>query len=89
MTVIVNGETLLLTHGEYSDYGVVGIYLAVIDFDINEWSEVYKAAAEAGDLFPSHFGQWLASRGLISEITYREVNTGSSYRVLTLDVDKS
>lgn len=72
--------------GEYSDYCVNGLVIVTNEFDIrekqHEWEKVHtvqksgtvtKRVAENGmDFLP-----WLVSQGLVEDVDYLEIHTGS------------
>lgn len=69
--MISANKIIMFTCGEYSDYSVTGIARAVVDFDIEQCGEVFKAEVGKGN-----FAEWLTGRGLIEEIEYIEAHTG-------------
>ena len=75
------GKLLLLDEGEYSDYGVVGFFVILRDFDPMAELEAYKAAhtdqCERYKFKHSGFLAVLLEKGLLLEIEYGNLYLGA------------
>jgi len=88
--VIINkGQHLTFAQGAYSDYCVDGLVVAVDDFSLDdmqrEW-ESHHTTEETINSFKNSterkvtgtaFLPWLVSKGLVEDVHYIEVHTGS------------
>lgn len=74
---MTKGEIFSTADGEYSDYSVNGLFVAVEDFDMKEHAALHtaKRKGEYGQL--SGFEAYLVSNQLAMPITYREIYVGS------------
>lgn len=81
------GDLIVLTSGEYSDFGITGIYRALKDFNDADFSRAYvgrpanqrkfdKSGAGAYD-----FPEWVKSSGYLEEIEYCEIHYGAYGRL--------
>jgi hypothetical protein len=82
-TEISAGEIIVLTSGEYSDYGIVGYIVAKINFDIKEAIDLFKQEtkdySECGYINDAHnrFIAWLVITERAVPVEYRELHIGS------------
>ena len=88
MPRIEAGELFILTSGEYSDYGVVGLFRALADIDLGPLMDEYaKAIAEAVAAHdtkhrPGEDGliRWLTTdKKVAEELPYSEARMGNSW----------
>lgn len=89
MALILEGETVALSQGEYSDYDVKAVGVATRDFDPEALCQEFVDLFQGGDEdeyidAPWKFIKWvIVDKGLIREIPYREWNVGSYGRLDT------
>lgn len=78
------GETIIVTDGEYSEYGIIGVFIVERTFDANEEQARFIEADPKGawngsghpsrdSLNTSAFVAWLNRNHIIREITAREL----------------
>lgn len=87
--MIVNkGKMLTFAEGEYSDYCVEALVVVLVEFDLKqkqlEWelaqTEVKECSYRLRELRKvkgTAFLPWLVSKGLVEDVPYIEVHTGS------------
>lgn len=69
------GQLILVTSGEYSDYGVDALIRVVSTFDWNTELESFSSTHKGYHyLRPSAFINHLAKQGTIEEVTFEEEN---------------
>lgn len=78
---VSKGEILMVTTGEYSDYGVQSLVVALADFDINELREEYlsefpdQTERYSADFYK--FNNWLVNeKKIVEEVKHREWHLG-------------
>lgn len=84
------GTILMLSTGEYSDYGIQTLSKAIKDFDIREVSEEYLSENEGQrgsyscDFYK--FTQWLIEKKYIETVEYKEWHLGDygSFSLMSL-----
>ena len=81
-TAIKAGELLTIESGEYSDYGVLGIFRAKVDFVpdevMNEYLDAHPDERASYSGTESKFIAWLENtKGLIEPVEYRGWHIGS------------
>lgn len=83
--IIQAGQLVLLSSGEYSDYGVLAIAKSLKDFDTNEetinFLEELKIHSGHDHDIEFRFMAWLHKKGFIEDVPYREVHLGSYGRI--------
>lgn len=91
MKVLQVGQMMTFAEGEYSDYMVNGLVKVLTPFDLDEvkteWERKHTGVSEhnvfkhRGErrLKPNgvDFLPWLVSKGLVEDVDYIEVHTGS------------
>jgi hypothetical protein len=90
--LIPKWQTLLVSEGEYSDYGVNAIVRAVSDFDwcdaVKDWERECSPYGNDPDDMESRLVQnwwsdsvsfipYLITRGLVEDVNYRELHVGA------------
>lgn len=80
--IVKKGQIMVLTSGDYSDYGINAIFKALEDFDLDaEVQEYYKQETEVqfdrnrrktGIDFPA----WLVKWRVAEEVDFLEIHTG-------------
>jgi hypothetical protein len=81
------GETVLFTYGQYDDYGVIDLVLALADFSAHEEAVAFLGPREnnynvfAGNDSGKAFVDHLKAKGLIKSIDYKEIAIGSYGRL--------
>jgi hypothetical protein len=81
------GEVIVLTSGEYSDYGITGYIVSLIDFDMGEAVDTFKQSISSDDYdYDTHskFIAWLVATEKVVPVEHREIHIGS-YGRLELD----
>ncbi|MFA4826483.1 MAG: hypothetical protein WC593_15135 [Methanoregula sp.] len=78
-TEISAGEVIVLTKGEYSDYGINGYIVSLIDFDMQDAIDVFNKLQLKGDDWDIHtkFVAWLVSTERCVPVEHREIHIGS------------
>lgn len=72
------GEVVLVSSGEYSDYGIIALCEAVNDFDATELAAIFKAKTPEKKYFDqSDFGDWLIESGHLRKMKFAELYVGS------------
>lgn len=72
------GQALLVTSGEYSDFGIVALCKALRDFDVIPLIAEYKAMNPKETHFNySEFGDWLIEKAYVEKLPYAELYMGS------------
>lgn len=76
------GEVIVLTQGEYSDFGIKGYIVATVDFNIKEAIEEFNPTLDEDD-WDKHtkFLAWLIHTEKAVPVKHREIHIGS-YSVL-------
>lgn len=72
------GEVVVLTSGQYSDYGLSGFIVAIADFDMSEEAISYALNSRATKT-PDYdeFIAMLIKKELVIPVKYREVHLGN------------
>ena len=71
------GDLVLVTSGEYSDFGVIALCRAVIDFDAKALVPVFREGREDDSYDNSEFGDWLIKSGRLEKVSFRELYVGA------------
>ncbi len=73
------GEMIVATTGEHADYSVENIFVVLEDFDARPLAQEYENLGQSvsGCYAYDGFIEWLASKGLIKLVRYKEVSLGS------------
>lgn len=85
-------ELIVLSEGEYSDYGITGLYRCLVNLDLEKLAKKYfnqapmKYEEERTSVTQpweinadsSGFGAWLILNRHVEEVTYTEINCGCS-----------
>lgn len=73
-----DGDLLLITKGEYSDYGIIGLFKVIQDFDPLEKIEANKNRLEKGPHRdkPNRITSFLLSKNYIRELDKNELWLG-------------
>ncbi len=78
------GEVVVLTSGQYSDYGLTGFVVAIADFDMSDEAILYALDSRSKyddygfDKFDyDEFVAWLIKKELVIPVKYREIHLGS------------
>lgn len=86
------GQLLLLSSGEYSDYGPIALTRTLKDFSANEALQEYlnefPSQRDAYCAKQMQFVAWLSSHGFIEDIEYTEWNIGCYSNLEELAEDK-
>lgn len=72
------GSVLVMTTGEYSDFGVVGILVTMQECDLPALAKEYangKPSYEPAGM-PNNFPAWLISKGYAMPVDHSEVHLG-------------
>jgi len=76
------GACIVMTSGEYSDFGAIAILVTRVRVDLRAEGERYKAEAAFAD--PYGFPAWLCAQGMAMDASYTEVHCGN-YGSFSLD----
>ena len=71
---ISKGEVVVLTEGEYSDYGICGYFVAIKDFDMAEQAQLFVKESK---LSVSDFQAFLIGKELTIPVAHREIHLGN------------
>lgn len=75
------GEILMITNGEYSDFGHIGLFRVVVDFDAKLALQKYldQHPEEQNDYSGSEysFAAWLLRQGLVEDVDYKTWHVGA------------
>ena len=76
-TSVKAGDIVLVTSGEYSDFGIIALCRAAVGFDAKELVSTFRA--EKGDLCFDNdaFGDWLIKTGRLEKVSFRELYVGA------------
>lgn len=74
------GELILLSSGDYSDYGICGIFRALVDMDIGALATEYYEQCPMKSASESGFAGWLIKLGHIEDVDYDEVHCGWGFQ---------
>jgi len=86
--IIKKGQMITFAEGEYSDYCVEALVSAVKEFNVKEkqaeWEAVHTESKGCGyrsrplrKVKGTAFLPWLVSQGLVEDVDYIEIHTGS------------
>ncbi len=77
-TEVAAGEVIVLTQGEYSDYGIEGYLVACIELDLSKCIIDFKIQ-DNGDKWDQHenFVAWLITTEKAIPVKHREIHIGS------------
>lgn len=67
---VMEGEIILITSGEYSDFGMIALTRAVQTFDPEA---LFAKAFPDGGFGDTVFGDWLIANGYLEKFKYREL----------------
>jgi hypothetical protein len=78
--IVSKGEIIVLTSGEYSEYGIEGFAVALEDFDMGEKAREYDKETGPHQYYSqlNGFIPWLITKQLVKPEEYREIHLGSS-----------
>ena len=94
MAILKAMTPVVFEHGEYSDFGYVGILMPLSDLDLNQAMREYKATCsdedEDWDNRPTEYGflAWLVKHKNCVDLEYVSVHIGS-YGRLTDNLESS
>ena len=86
---IKKGQHITFAEGDYSDYCVEALVVSIAEFDLDELKSEWESehtSDECSNLFKHRnerrvtgtaFLPWLVSKGLVEDVDYIEVHTGS------------
>jgi hypothetical protein len=78
--LVLAGELLLLSYGEYSDYGIQALVRANVDFDVQTLREQYLIEfpdeRKEYSFTVSKFTGWLVRKGFVQDEQHREFHLG-------------
>ena len=78
--IIKAGELVLLSAGEYSDYGGIALGRATADIDIEAIAREYADHNTSRYFDEFKFAKWLVvDKRLIDEVSYKEWHLGCGY----------
>jgi hypothetical protein len=80
----LKGTALILTEGEYSDYGICSTLVTIEDCDLPALAARFLALhvdESAWDRDPSEFAAWLVTEGLAMPMKAEQVHIGSYGRL--------
>jgi len=78
-SIIKKGEYFIITDGEYSSYGIDGLFKVTKDFDVADLQSKYRAwreeiKAKGLSSWNTSFAKWLSvDMGLLKELHFSEV----------------
>ena len=77
-TKISAGEVIVLTHGSYSDYGIIGYFVARVDFDLAEaLAECFPNVKDREEYGSQKiFLAWLVTTEKLVPVSHREIYIG-------------
>lgn len=83
--IIPKGELTLFTHGEYSDFGVLGLFKASENIDVSLLRKEFERDNPKREAYGEEhdFTIWIIKKGYFEEVTYSTLYTGS-YGNITL-----
>lgn len=86
---IKKGQHITFAEGEYSDYCVEGLVVSIVEFDLSalksEWESEHTSTKSHSHykhrderrVTGTAFLPWLVSKGLVEDVDYIEIHTGS------------
>lgn len=77
--MIKKGQHITFAEGEYSDYYVNALAVSITEFDLNELKSEWESehTSDEREVTGTAFLPWLVSKGLVEDVDYIEVHTGS------------
>ena len=77
-TKISAGEVIVLTQGSYSDYGIIGYFVARVDFDLAKaLAECFPRVKDRKDFDAREkFLAWLVTTEKLVPVSHREIYIG-------------
>lgn len=83
--IIKKDEIIMISSGEYSDYGVEGVMRFLKACTLEETFPQFIAEAGSGDswgtVYPGDFIRWLEKKGFVEVFDYRELDMDPSIKV--------
>ena len=86
MSEIKKGDFIILSSGEYSDYGIMAFAEAQMDFDPKDLVPKFKAEVPPrwkDSWEESAFGDWLINNGYLKKLRYKELYVGDYGKIET------
>lgn len=78
------GTVIEFSHGEYSDYGTVGLMVTIVDVDLLKLKQQFVAEHKPRDewdhLHPSDFPSWLVAQQVMLPIDCTGIHLGEYSR---------
>ena len=86
---VKKGQHITFAEGEYSDYCVEALVVSIVEFDLDklksEWESEHTSVEETNHfkhrserrVTGTAFLPWLVSKGLVEDVDYIEIHTGS------------